>query len=161
MSIITEGGKAGSRLAVIRLSAGTITALLLGASCAAAGNATPNEGELHTARCIAALEVKADDLARRVKAGRIELRPLLISTLDAGAAFIGQAYLQGQRDEERSQTLRMAALEEQKVLAEADLVARQSACAKEGTRLLSESDMLGRLVINRLVDRRMQKLLGD
>jgi hypothetical protein len=86
---------------------------------------------------------------------------LLVSTLEAGGAFIGQAYLQGERDEARSQAQLAAALQAQKKLPEADLAARQSSCTLEGTRLLSQTDVIGRFVISRLVQRRLQKLVGD
>ena len=135
--------------------------LVLVSHFALASTTEPSERELHTAGCVAALEVKADDLARQVKSGQTDSRPLLTATLEAGAAFIGNAYLQGDRDEARSQSLRLAALEAQKALADAELAARQSGCAQEGAHLLTQTDFIGRIVISRLVQRRMQKLIGD
>lgn len=117
--------------------------------------------ETHTYECVAALDTKADELARQLKAGQADLRPLLVTTLEAGAAFIGNAYLQGDRDEARSQALLNAALQAQKALSEADLGTRQSACAQEGARLLSEADLIGRVVVSRLVQRRLQKVLEN
>jgi hypothetical protein len=135
--------------------------LLFAARMAMASTDAPTERELHTSECVAALDVRSDELARQVKAGQSESRALLVSTLEAGGAFIGQAYLQGERDEARSQSLLAAALQAQKKVPEADLAARQSACALEGARLLSQTDVIGRFVISRLVQRRLQKLVGD
>ena len=135
--------------------------LLFAAGTAIAGSDAPSERELHTSECVAALDVRSEDLARQVKTGQSESRPLLVSTLEAGAAFIGQAYLQGERDEARSQSQLAAALQAQNKLPEADLAARQSSCALEGARLLAQTDVIGRFVISRLVQRRLQKLVGD
>ena len=135
--------------------------LLFAVRMALASTDTPTERELHTSECVAALDVRSEDLARQVKAGQTESRPLLVSTLEAGGAFIGQAYLQGERDEARSQSQLAAALQAQNKLPEADLAARQSSCALEGARLLAQTDVIGRFVISRLVQRRLQKLVGD
>ncbi|TSA11430.1 MAG: hypothetical protein D4R79_09485 [Comamonadaceae bacterium] len=135
--------------------------LLLAAQAAIAGTEAPTERELHTSECVAALDARSEDLASQVKAGQSESRVLLVATLEAGAAFIGQAYLQGERDEARSQSQLAAALQAQRKLPEADLAARQSSCALEGARLLSQTDVIGRFVISRLVQRRLQKLVGD
>ena len=135
--------------------------LLFATRMALASGDAPTERELHTSECVAALDVRSEELARQVKAGQAESRPLLVSTLEAGGAFIGQAYLQGERDEARSQSQLAAALQAQKKLTETDLAARQSACASEGARLLSQTDAIGRFIISRLVQRRMQKLVGD
>lgn len=151
----------GQRLVRAGLRSGMLAALLLAAQSAVAGTTPLEERELHTAECVASLDVKANALARQVKAGKTELRPSLFATLDAGAAFIGHAYLQGDRDEARSQALLNVALEAQKTLSDADLAARQATCGEEGTRLLAETDLIGRAIVSRLVQRRMQKLLGD
>jgi len=81
-----------------------------GVMAGATDGPAPSARELHTIECIAALEVKADALAQQVKAGKTELQAPLLSTLNEGAAFIGHAYLQGDRDEARSQALRDAAV---------------------------------------------------
>ena len=138
-----------------------IAAILLAAHSAMASSAVHAERELHTVECVAALEVKSDELARQVKAGRTELRAPLLATLDAGAAFIGNAYLQGDRDEVRLQSRLRVALEAQRALPEATFAARQASCGEEGRRLLSEANFIGRAVVSRLVERRMQKVLGD
>lgn len=143
------------------LRTGTLVAMLLAAHATLAGTPAASERALHMAECIAALDVKSAELAKQVKAGQTDLQAPLTATLEAGAAFIGHAYLQGDRDEARSQALLSAALETQKLLPEAELAARQTSCAQEGARLLSQADVIGRFVVSRLVQRRMQKLLGD
>lgn len=146
---------------MIPLRAGMIAALLLTAQAAMASATVHAERELHTVECVAALEVKADELARQVKAGRTELRPSLLATLDSGAAFIGSAYLQGDRDEARWQSRLRVAHEAQRALAQAEFAVRQTRCGEEGRRLLSEANFIGRAVVSRLVERRLQKVLGD
>jgi hypothetical protein len=127
---------------------------------AAAASPVPSERELHTAQCVAALEVNTDELAMQVKAGRDGLRPLLVERLNAGTAFIGAAYLKGDRDEARSQALLQAALDAQRALSASELAARQASCAQEGTTLLARSNFIERAIVSRLAEKRLNKLLG-
>jgi hypothetical protein len=141
---------------------GLLMALCLVAASAHAFDTTePTARELHTADCIAALEIKSEDLARQVKAGQTDQRPVLQTALDAAAAFIGQAYLQGDRDQERLENLKNSALQAQKSLTASELTARQTSCAQEGARLLTQVDVLSRFVISRLAARQMKRLVGD
>jgi len=126
---------------------------------ALAAGADPTEHELHTAQCVAALEAHTDELAAQVKAGQADLQPLLLNQLKAGAAFIGDAYIQGERDEARAKGFLNAALEAQKTVPKAELTARQTRCAQEGAQLLADADFVSRTVVNRLALRRMKKLL--
>jgi hypothetical protein len=143
------------------LRIGMVGALLAGLAAPVFAVLTATEREFRTAECVAALDARSDELVRQLKAGSTEARPVLIATLNAGAAFIGQAYLQGERDEARSQAQLSAAREVQKSLSMTELAERQSSCMQEGTRLFGATDGFGRFVINRLVDRRLHKLLGD
>lgn len=136
-------------------------ALCWPALCAAVGVTAPSKRELHSADCVAALEVSTDELAWQVKAGRADLRPLLRQRLDAGVAFIGTAYLNGDRDEARAQALLAAALKAQAALPKAELAARQVRCAQEGAKLLADSNVVGRAVVARLARQRMKTLLGE
>lgn len=131
----------------------------VGASQAAAAAPEATEHELHTAQCVAALETNTEDIAAQVRAGRADLQPELLSRLKYGAAFIGDAYLQGERDEARAQALLKAALVAQKALPAPELFARQSECATEGEHLLAKADFLSRAVVSHLAQRRMKKLL--
>jgi len=137
--------------AAIGLSASQVLALAAG----------PSEQELHTAQCVAALEASTDELAAQVKSGRAEVQPELLVQLKAGAAFIGDSYLHGERDEARARSQLEAALETQKSLAAGELAARQSGCAEEGARLLAKADPLGRVIVSQVAARRMKKMLAS
>ena len=131
------------------------------ALCGAVGVSAPSKRELHSAECVAALELNTDDLARQVQAGRADLRPLLRQRLAAGAAFIGAAYLDGDRDEARAHALLAAALQAQAALPKADLAASQARCAQEGAKLLAASNFIARAVVSRLAGQRMKRLLDE
>lgn len=126
---------------------------------ALATRAAASDQEWHTAECVAALDVNTAALARQVKAGQDELRPLLLDRLKSGAAFVGAAYLRGERDEARAKALLKDALEAQKTLPEPALAARQLACAEEGGRLLAQASFLEREVVSLFAQRRLRKLL--
>jgi len=149
------------RLVLAALAPGLAALFCVAASPALVGATQPTERELHISRCTAALSVKADELTGQVKAGQAELRPALLATLEAGAAFIGDAYLHGARDEAQSQALLDAALQAQKTLPAADLAARQALCAQEAARLLSETNPFGRAIVSALAQRRLTRLLGE
>lgn len=111
------------------------------------------------AQCVAALDAQTLQLARQVKAGQNDLRRLLRARLRAGAAFIGRAWLDGERDEDHSQAVLEKARAAQRSLPAAELAQRQTRCAAEGERLLGQANALQRAVVSRLADRRMKKLL--
>ena len=136
------------------------TSLTAMSATATAATTEPTAHELHTAECVAVLEVHSDAVALKIKAGRDDLRPALLEELDAGAAFIGEAYLQGERDEARSKALLQSALEAQQALSEPDLAARQAACLQEGLKLFAGGNFLERAVVSRVAEKRMKKLLG-
>ncbi len=124
-----------------------------------AASPVPNARELHTSECVAALEVSTDELAKQVKAGHQELRPVLASRLEFGAALIGDSYLRGERHEARSQALLASALEAQKALSASELFSRQDLCAGEGQTMLANSNVVSRAVVSTLAKKRMNKLL--
>ncbi len=128
---------------------------------AAADDRAPSERELHAAHCVATLETHSEDLADKVRAGRADLQPLLLERLESGAAFVGDAYMRGERDEARSKALKNAAHETQQSWSEAERETRQSACAVEGARLLAKANVLGRAVVSKLARNRLKKLLGN
>jgi hypothetical protein len=120
-----------------------------------------SDHERMTARCVAALEADTDEVAIRVKAGRVELKPLLLERLRAGAAFVVDSYVKGERNEGRAKSILSAALEDQKTLARSELASRQSQCALAGARLLADSNFIFRAVVSTLAEKRMRKLLED
>lgn len=114
------------------------------------------------ASCVAALELQSEALAGRVKAGGPEqaaLTGLLRERLRAGAAFIGQAYLDGERDEQRSRQVLQQARQAQQSLPAAELAAQQERCAAQGSALLAQANMFARAMASRAAERRMKKLL--
>jgi hypothetical protein len=123
--------------------------------------APPSPRDLHAAQCVAALEVLTESLATHVKAGNEGARPVLLSRLESGTAFVGDVYLRGDSDEAQARKLAKDALEAQKKLSDAQLAERQSACADEGAKLLAASNGLERAVVKRLAKKRMGKLLGS
>lgn len=111
--------------------------------------------------CVAALDLSTRKLAEQVKGGRDDLRPLLFTRLKSGAAFIGESYLGGERDEARSRALLDTALEAQKAIPESELAARQASCEGEGARLLAGANVLERAVVGLVATRRMKRLLSE
>ena len=132
--------------------------LLLLASAAQA--AEPSPRELHVAQCVAALDLHTQQLAQQVKAGQAALRPLLQDRLVAGAAFIGDSYLDGNRDEDRSRALADQARQALQQLPASELGARQTACASEGSRLFAAGNKLEQAIVRRLAKKRMERLLA-
>ncbi len=126
----------------------------------AAPAAPPGARDLHAAQCVAALQVNTEGLAAEVKTGKEAARPMLLSRLESGAAFVGDVYLRGESDEALARKLASDALEAQKNLSDAQLMGRQNACADEGAKLLAASNVLERAVVKRLAKKRMDRLLG-
>jgi hypothetical protein len=120
----------------------------------------PSPRDLHAAQCVAALEVKTQDLAQQVKSGNEASRGVLMDRLVSGTAFVGDSYLHGASDEKQARDLANQALEAQKNLPPAELAARQTACADEGAKLFAASNALEKAVVKRLAKKRMDKLLG-
>lgn len=121
----------------------------------------PTARDLRAAACVAALEVHAESLATQVKAGQEAARPLMLSRLESGSAFVGDNYLHGNSDEARARELVNDALGAQKSLTETQLAALQTSCAEEGARLLAAGNGLERAVVKRWARKRMDKLLGS
>jgi hypothetical protein len=140
-----------------------LCALLLLPACAwsqAVPESPPSARDLHSAQCVAALDLQTQELARQVKAGKEALRPVLLERLVAGATFVGDAYLHGDSEEGRARELADEAREAQKRLPPAELAARQAACASEGSRLHASGNALQKAVVKRLAKKRMERLLG-
>jgi hypothetical protein len=147
-------------LIVLLLAATAASAEPSPSTGASATTAPASASELHAAQCVAALEVSTESLAAQVKAGQDDARGPLQSRLEAGTAFVGDAYLKGTRDEARAKGLANKALEEQKSLSAAELAARQEACADEGQKLMAASNGFERAIVRQLAKKRMAKLLA-
>ncbi len=144
----------------MKISALAAAAALLATVSQPALAAPPSARDLHAAQCVAALEVNTQSLAAEVKTGKEDTRPMLLSRLESGTAFVGDVYLRGESDEAQARKLANDALEAQKKLSDAQLVGRQNACADEGAKLLAASNALERAVVKRLARKRMDRLLG-
>jgi hypothetical protein len=147
-------------LIVLLLAATAASAEPSPSTGASATTAPASASELHAAQCVAALEVSTESLAAQVKAGQDDARGPLQSRLEAGTAFVGDAYLKGTRDEARAKGLANKALEEQKSLSATELAARQEACADEGQKLMAASNGFERAIVRQLAKKRMAKLLA-
>lgn len=133
--------------------------LALGAGSATrAGEPTPRD--LRAAQCVAALDENTHELARQVREGKESLRGLLLDRLVAGSAFVGDAYVRGDSDEQEARELTEQMREAQKKLPPRELAARQAACADEGAKLYASGNGLQRAVVKRLAKKRMDRLLG-
>lgn len=134
---------------------------LLFAAVASPGVAAePTPRDLRAAQCVAALDAQTHELAQQVRNGQDTLRGLLLDRLVAGSAFVGDAYVRGDSDEDEARQLTNDMREAQKKLPARELAARQTACAEEGTRLYASGNALQRAVVKRLAKKRMEKLLG-
>lgn len=134
--------------------------LIILALAPAAQSAEPTVRDRHAARCVAALDVQAQDLARQVKTGKDGSRRLLLDRLTSGAAFVGDTFLHGSSDEDQARVLVDQATEAQRSLSPGELLARQTACAQEGAKLLAAGNALQRLAVKRLAKKRMDRLLA-
>jgi hypothetical protein len=122
--------------------------------------AEPTPRDLRAAQCVAALDANTHDLARQVRDGKESLRGLLLDRLVAGSAFVGDAYVRGDSDEQEARELTDQMREAQKKLSPRELAARQASCADEGAKLYASGNGLQRAVVKRLAKKRMDKLLG-
>lgn len=138
-----------------------LSALAASATSASDASASASAREMHSAQCVAALDLSTRRLAVRVKDGQDALRPLLLARLKSGAAFIGAAYVSGERDGSRMKRTLETALEAQKALSESEVVARLAACEGEGAGLLAGANALERAVISRVAAKQMQRLLAE
>lgn len=142
-----------------RLVIAGFLAVACGIAQAAPAGKAASARELHAAQCVAALQVSTEALARQAKAGNDSVRSQLRNRLEAGTAFVGDAYLHGTTDEARARALANDALEAQKALGAAKLAERQAACEAEGARLIANSNALERTIVKRMARKRMEKLL--
>jgi hypothetical protein len=125
-------------------------------AAAASSNAGPTPE--HAASCVAALKVRADALTQRLQAGDASVQAELTKVLEYGYVFIGDAYLNGHRDEKAAKARLKAAQEAQAGLSEAQLTRRQADCQTEATKLLAETGGFNRMLISNAARARIAKL---
>jgi hypothetical protein len=117
--------------------------------------------EIHTAGCVAALDLSTRQLAEQVRAGHNEARPVLLGPLKSGAAFVVASYLAGDRDEGRSRAVLDSALAAKKELPESEIVRSQAMCTDEGARLFAGANPREREEVSRVAAKRMTRLLSE
>jgi hypothetical protein len=114
-----------------------------------------------TADCIAVMQTKADDLARRIKAGDKTQEPALHTELVRAAAIIGRTYLDGMRDSAEAKAQLKAAQERQLAWDEARKASVRQACLKRADDELAEASGPERLIIDRVAQARFKRMLEE
>jgi len=125
---------------------------------AVAGSSTAGPTPERAASCVAALKVRADALTQRLQAGDTKVQPELAKMLEYGYVFIGDAYMNGHRDERAAKARLKAAQEAQADLSEAQLTQRQAGCQAEATKMLAETAAFNRMLIANAARARIAKL---
>jgi hypothetical protein len=112
---------------------------------------------LRAASCVAALKVRAEPLAERVKSGDPAAERLLFPVVRDSFAFVGDSYKHGMRTDEANQLLE-AAEKQLATLAPAELQRLQDGCQAEGQRLLARASGIERTVVDKAAQRRIGRL---
>lgn len=119
--------------------------------------ATANPVIGQAASCVAALKVRAEPLAQRLRAGDASAEAPLLPIVTASFAFIGTAYKQGLRKKEADEMLQ-AAERAQATMPPADLAKLQDACQAQGQQLYAKANYFERQFVSRAVSNRIDKL---
>jgi hypothetical protein len=128
-------------------------ALLL--ACGAGAQAADTD----TAQCVAVLKLQSNDLARQVKSGNEARRPELLQVLRQGAAFVGDAWLDGMGDENSAKAKLAQAEDQVRKLEPTKATALRQQCGSEADTMISQAPGWQRKVIDRFAQARMDKLL--
>jgi hypothetical protein len=111
----------------------------------------------HGADCVAALKVRAEPLAERLRQGDTSAEAPLLPIVRASFAFIGNAYKQGLRNPKADEMMD-AAEKAQAQIPPAELARLQDACQAEGTQLLAQASVFEQLFVNHAVQKRIDRL---
>ena len=130
------------------------TLILAAVAGAAHAGPTPERA----ASCVAALKVRADALTQRFQAGDANVQAELTKVLEYGYTFIGDAYLNGERDKKAAEDRLKAAQEAQAGFSEAQMAQRQAGCQAEASKLLAEAPAINRMFIANAARSRIAKL---
>lgn len=114
-----------------------------------------------TADCIAVMQTKADDLARRIKAGDKTQEPALHSELVRAAAIIGRTYLDGMHDSAEAKARLKAAQERQLAWDDARKTSVRQACLKRADDELAAASAPERLIVERVAQARFKRMLEE
>ena len=124
---------------------------------AAALPAQADPSVAHGADCVAALKVRAEPLAERLRHGDAAAEASLLPIVRASFAFIGSAYKQGLRNPKADEMM-AAAEKAQAQMPPAELARMQDACQAEGTQLLAQASVFEQLFVNHAVRKRIDRL---
>jgi hypothetical protein len=110
-----------------------------------------------SAACVAALQARAEPIAKRMREGDAAAEGQLLPIVTASFAFIGAVYKQGVRGAEADALLK-AAEKAQSTLPPDDLARAQDACQAQGQQLLSQANFFERQFVSRAARKRIDKL---
>lgn len=133
----------------------TFSAALL--ICSSAAFAQAGSGD--NAQCVAVLKLQSDDLAGQVKAGNEGRKPELLQVLRQGAAFVGDAWLDGTRNEDQAKAKLDQAEEQVRKMEPAKARALRQQCGTEADSMIRQAPGWQRKVIDRFAQSRMDKML--
>ena len=107
------------------------------ALCAGTALADPNPKQ--AAVCVAALQARAEPMAKRMREGDAGAEGQLLPVVMASFAFVGSVYKQGLRGPEADALLK-AAEKAQSTVPPGDLARAQDACQAQGHQLLMQAN---------------------
>ena len=110
-----------------------------------------------SAYCVAALKVRAEPLAQRVRRGDPAAEEQLLPIVTDSFAFIGSSYKQGV-DSAKANELLAAAERAQTQLPRAELAKIQDACQAQGRQLFSHANVFERAFVARAARNRIERL---
>lgn len=145
-----------------RIAPWLLLALTLGATPArAAGDwETASAAQRTVSLCAAALDDQARLLARQTTAGDRAAEARLREVLRAGAAWLGRAWREGERDEDQAHALMDEARDQLHGWSTARQNSHAASCLRDGLALWNAATGLERLLLGRVVERRQQRLLS-
>jgi len=123
--------------------------------------AAPEDSYDDTANCIAVMEVTADELARQIKAGDKDREPALRTELVRAAALVGRVYFDGMHDEHAARARLNEARERQKAWDDARRNRVHGVCLQRADTELAGASGAERLVIDKVAEVRMRRMLKD
>jgi hypothetical protein len=129
-----------------------LCALLAGGLALAQAEPSPDR----SASCVAALKVRAEPLAQRLRQGDAAVEAELLPVVTDSFAFIGSSYKQGIESGKATEMMK-AAEARQAQLPPAELAKIQDGCQLEGKQLLAQASAFERMFINRAARNRIDK----
>lgn len=124
-----------------------------------AGTALADPSPKQAAACVAALQTRAEPMARRMREGDAGAEGQLLPVVTASFAFVGSVYKQGVRGPEADALLK-AAEKAQSIVPPDDLARAQDACQAQGQQLLTQANFFERQFVSRAARKRIDKLRG-